>query len=73
MAAFNFASTRVLVVGAKGQAGSLMRTVLTAALVLAAGKQQISNSGHDVLSGYCAVVCAAMVLIDEMAPVAIWV
>ncbi|MBS0281006.1 MAG: hypothetical protein JSR25_07580 [Proteobacteria bacterium] len=31
MAAFNFASTRVLVVGAKGQAGSLMRTVLTAA------------------------------------------
>lgn len=31
MAAFNFASTRVLVVGAKGQAGPLMRTVLTAA------------------------------------------
>jgi PleD family two-component response regulator len=31
MAAFNFASTRVLVVGAKGQSGPLMRTVLTAA------------------------------------------
>ncbi len=31
MAAFNFASTRVLVVGAKGQTGPLMRTVLTAA------------------------------------------
>ena len=31
MAAFNFASTRVLVVGAKGQAGPMMRTVLTAA------------------------------------------
>ena len=31
MAAFNLASTRVLVVGAKGQTGPLMRTVLTAA------------------------------------------
>ena len=31
MVAFSFASTRILVVGAKGQAGPMMRTVLTAA------------------------------------------